>query len=112
MKITLTLDYSELQKIITGSPTMRALLHVEECPIVECKKRFLYPMNVDNMIDHQIKYNPGSSKIAAVKYLISQASDVDAPLRSKLMSLGCSFHHETNKLDLRDAKHIVEKYFY
>ena len=111
MKITITLDYSELQKIINESATMRSLLSVEECPIIECKKRFLSPMNVDNMLDHQMKYSPGSSKIAAVKYLIDQAIKETA-LRDKLLSLGCSFHHETNKLDLIDAKHIVEKYFY
>ena len=111
MKITITLDYGELQKIINESATMRSLLSVEECPIIECKKRFLSPMNVDNMLDHQVKYNPGSSKIAAVKYLISQATD-NTPLKDKLLSLGCSFHHETNKLDLIDAKHTVEKYFY
>ena len=104
MKITITLDYSELQKIINESATMRAISCSGSCPIIECKNKFL-SINSYNNLDYKI-----STKIDAIKF-VRERSRLDGDLRKKLVSLGCSFNPNGN-ISLADSKNIVEKYFY
>lgn len=109
MKITLTLDYSELQKIITESPTMRTLVYAGQCPIIKCKNKFLAMVRCQSLDNHQKEYN-GSTKVLAIKFLRKEFH-LDSDLKDKLISLRCLVNPEGN-LGLASAKNIVEKYFY
>jgi hypothetical protein len=119
MNITITMSFNDLQKIISESVTMQALVNGNSIkdvnPIVSFKDNWFKQNKVSSMDEHQKNFT-GCSKIAAIKavrehFAYSKDKAFAAQVFKEKYDTRLSPLDETI-LSLSGAKQLVEKYFY
>jgi len=121
MNITITMSFNDLNKIISESVTMQALVNgnsIEDVnPIASFRDQWFAKHKVRTMDEHQALFL-GSSKIAAIKavrehFAYSKDKAFAAQVfKEKYDTRLSPFPFVETVLSLAGAKQLVEKYFY